>query len=184
MINATLTKIEQGITEKVTPENREAFQKAIIAGGKIMFDPKTHAHMEIVKNPAARKEPVKTVALGVSGLMWVMFMQSKRTMPIEVLIMAGTVLMTKAIDFVERGIGIPFDNDMIAQCTKILAESLFNKLGITPEQLNEAIQAGKQEMSNDWRSKNGGAMRFHHVAQTELTPERFQAFQALPGHFQ
>jgi hypothetical protein len=67
-------------------------------------------------------------------------------MKTEVLIMAGTILLTKAIDFAERGYGIQFDNAMIAQSTKILAEALFNKLGISPEQLSEAIQKGKGEI--------------------------------------
>jgi len=145
-MNETLTRIKQQIAEKVSPQNKEAFEKAVIAGEKIMFeDENTHSHLEIVKNPAGvRQNPPQAVARGTAGLMWILFMQSKQTMRYEVLIMAGVVMLCEAIDFAERGLGIPFDNKMIAQATKILAESLFNKLGVTPEMLQEAIQKGQQ----------------------------------------
>lgn len=152
MINEALTKIEQGIESKVLPKNKEAFLKAVIAGEKIMFDPKTHQNMELVKNPESRKDPVGTVAKGIAGLMWVMFMQSKQTMSYDTLIMSGIVLMTKAIDFAERGIGIAFTPQMIADTTKKMAELLMNKLGISPEQLNEAIQKGADEIQQQHQS--------------------------------
>ena len=149
MTNQTLQRIEKEIEAKVPPDKRDGFLRTVIAGEKIMFDEKTHANMELVKNPEARKDPVRTIAQGIAGLMWLMFMQSKQKMPYEVMIFAGTVLMCKAIDFAERGLKIPFDNDMIAQTTKLLAEQLFTKLGITPEQLQEAINKGAQEIQDN-----------------------------------
>jgi hypothetical protein len=145
-MNPTLQKIRESISEKVSPQNKEAFEKAVIAGNKIMFeDENTHSHLQIVQNPAGvRQNPPQAVAQGVSGLMWVLYMQSKQTMQYEVLIMAGVVMLCEAIDFAERGLGIPFDSKMIATATKILAESLFNRLNISPEMLQEAIQKGQQ----------------------------------------
>lgn len=147
-MNPILVKVEQGISEKVTSENRDAYDKAIIAGMKILFNEKSHPHMELIKNPESRKDPVNTISSGVAGLMWIMYMQSKKTMPIEVLIMTGVILMTKAMDFAERGLGIQITNEIVAATTKKLAENLFVKLGITPEQLNEAIMKGKQEIDD------------------------------------
>lgn len=145
-MNPILEQIEQQITAKVKPENKNAFDRTVLAGEKIMFDPKTHAHMEMVKNPEAMKDPVTTISNGVAGLMWIMYMQSHQKMPLEVLILAGTVLMTKAFDFAERGLSVPIDNAMIAATTKKLAENLFTKLGISPEQLAQQISKGKAEI--------------------------------------
>lgn len=149
-MNEILTRIKQEIAAKVSPQNKEAFEKAVIAGNKIMFENQdSHSHLEIVKNPeGVRQNPPQAVAQGVSGLMWVLYMQSKQTMPYEVLIMAGVVMLCEAIDFAERGLGIPFDNKAIAQATKILAESLFNKMGVTPEMLQEAIRKGQSAVQN------------------------------------
>lgn len=145
-MNPILEKIEQGITEKVTPENKSAYMRTIIAGEKIMFDEKTHANMELVKNPNSRTDPVTTISSGIAGLMWMMYMQSQKKMPAEVLILAGVTLMTKAFDFAERGLGIMIDNKMIADATKKLAENLFVKLGINPDQLTQQIMKGKAEI--------------------------------------
>jgi hypothetical protein len=148
-MNPQLKQIEAELDAKVkqhAPEQYASFKKTVVAGDKIMFDPKTHQHMELVKNPNSRKNPVNTVANGVSGLMWVMYMQSRKTMRPEVLIMAGTVLLMHAIDFAERGLKIQFTPEMIGQATKTLAYILFKKLGISEDQLAEAIQKGASEI--------------------------------------
>jgi hypothetical protein len=144
-----LKKIEAEITAKVqehAPQNFAAFKKAVLAGDKIMFDPKTHQNMELVKNPATRSDPVNTIAKGVSGLMWLMYQQSRQTMDLQVMITAGIVLMTHAIDFAERGLGIQFDGKMIGDATQTLAYLIMKRLGISPEQLGEAIQKGAGEI--------------------------------------
>ena len=153
-MNQILEKIEQGITEKVTPGNKSTYLRTVIAGEKIMFDEKTHANMELVKNPNARADPVTTISSGIAGLMWAMYMQSQKKMPIEVLVLAGVTLMTKAFDFAERGLEIPIDNAMIAATTKKLAENLFTKLGISPDQLAQQIAKGKAEIEANQSGDN------------------------------
>ena len=158
-MNPQLKQIEDEISRKVkefAPENYTAFQKAVIAGDKIMFDPKTHQHMELVRNPESRKTPVETVAKGVTGLMWVMYRQSRQTMDLQVMIAAGTVLLMHAIDFAERGMRIQFDAQMIGDAAKTLAYLLMKKLGISPEQLNEAIQKGADEIQQHQAGGKGG----------------------------
>jgi hypothetical protein len=119
-----------------------------------MFDEKTHANMELIRNPESRKNPTETIATGIAGLMWLMFQQSKQTMPIPILIMAGTTLMAEAIDFAERGMHIQFDNDMIAETTQLTSEHLFTKLGISQEQLKEAVQKGHDEINQNQAMKS------------------------------
>ncbi len=157
-MNQILTNIESGILAHVSPENKQMLDKAVLAGQKIMFDPQTHANMELVKNPESRKTPVQTLSKGVAGLMWLMYMQSHKSMPPEVVVMAGTILMCKAIDFAERGLGIQFNNDMIAEAMKLLTEQLFTKMGVSPEQLQDAIQKGHNDIQSyhqDQQSKQG-----------------------------
>lgn len=144
-MNPVLTSIEEEIKQrliKFAPELQPAYEKVVLAGDKIMFDPKTHQHMELVKNPESRKNPVKTVSAGVTGLMWIMFQQSKQKMDYRVLVMAGTAILMHAIDFAERGMGITFTNDMIAQASQAMSYNLFKKLGITPDQIEQAVSEG------------------------------------------
>lgn len=155
-MNPILEQIVQGIEAKVSPENKDAFERAVLAGKKILFDKNTHSHMELIKNPQSRKDPVTTISTGVTGLAWTMYRQSKSSMPPEVLIMSAVVIMCEALDFAERGLGIQLDNDMVAATSKKLAANLFTKLGIQPDQLQEAINKGKGEI-DDHHAKQSAA---------------------------
>jgi hypothetical protein len=160
-MNPLLTKIQQDLRAKVellakkNPRILTEYDKAIEAGKIMLFDKKTHAHMEMVKNPDALNDPVKTISTGIAGLTWLMYQQSKKTMKPEVMIMSATALMCEAFDFAERGKGLQLTPAMIAQTTRLLAEKLFAKLGITPEQLQQAIATGHDEIQASQQGKQG-----------------------------
>lgn len=141
-MNPVLQKIIDDITAKVQPKDQEMYQRTVSAGLHIMFDPSTHQNMQLVQNPETRKHPEQTIAQGVSGLMYMMYIQSKKTLTIEVMSLAGAALMAHAIDFAERSLGLKFSNDMIALTTKLLVEQLFQRLGVGKEQLQQAINEG------------------------------------------
>lgn len=151
-MNKILTDIQQGLREKITllakndPNMVKEYDNAVNAGKLMMFDPKTHAHMEMVKNPDSLNKPVETISTGIAGLTWLMYQQSKKTMKPEVMIMSATALMCEAFDFAERGMGLQITPAMVAQTTRELAEKLFAKLGISPEQLRQAIETGHAEI--------------------------------------
>lgn len=155
-MNPILTNIISGIEQHVSKPNLPAYHNVVLAGKKILFDPTTHANMELVKNPASRKDPVNTISQGVAGLMYLMYLQSKQKMPIEVLIMAAITMMCEVYDFAETGLGVQVTPDGVANTTQQLAELLFRKLGITPEQLNHAIAVGHQEIQ-DHQAKQAAA---------------------------
>lgn len=148
-MNPQPQQIEQEIDAKIqqhAPELYEAFKNAVRAGDKIMFDPKTHQNLEMIKNPETRKDPVNTIAKGITGLMWLMYQQSRQQMDLQVMIASGIVLLMHAIDFAERGLKITFDAKMIGDATQTLAYLLMKRLGISPEQLGEAIKTGAGEI--------------------------------------
>lgn len=148
MTNEMLIQIQKNIESKVSPENKQRYDKTVLAAETLMFDPKTHQNMELVKNPASQQNLVETVSKGVSGLMWLLYQQSKRSLPAEVLIYAGTTTICKVLDFAERGLRLPVTPDIIAQTTKRTTDKLFEQMGITPEQLKAAITQGKQEIED------------------------------------
>lgn len=154
-MNPTLIAIKQKMSDSIDkiieqgqmpPKAKQFYTNTVTAGLKIMFDPSTHANMELIKNPDSRKHPVETISQGIAGLMWLMYKQSKNTMPIAIMIIAGTSVMADAIDFAERGLGIKFDNSMIARTTQLLSENLFTKMGVSREMLKGAVEKGRQEV--------------------------------------
>lgn len=156
MMNPILEKIIAGIEEHVKPESKKAYDNTVLAGKKILFDPKTHSHMQLIANPESRKDPVGTISSGIAGLMWIMYRESNSTMKPDVMIMAGITLMCDVMDFAERGLGIQIDNQMVSATTKALTDQMSIKLKITPEQAHEAIMKGRSEIMA-YKSKNGGS---------------------------
>jgi hypothetical protein len=147
-MNPILSKIEWTINNSVSEENKDAYNKAVSAGKTILFNEKTHAHMQMVKNPESLNDPVNTIANGMAGLIKLMWEQSRKTIDPEVLILAGFTLMCEVFDFAERGMGLKIDGQMVADTTKLLGEKMFTKLGISKEQLQQAIVIGKQEIDD------------------------------------
>lgn len=146
--NPMLTKIETDITAKVPKDKLELFYRTIIAAETMLFNPKTHANMELIKNPESRTKPVETISNGVAGLLNLLYVQSRRTLPMEVIVYGGIVVCCVVWDFAERGLNIPITPQVISQTTKLMCEKLFNKMGISPEQLREAIISGKREIND------------------------------------
>ena len=148
MTNQMLIDIQRNIESKVSPENKQRYNKTVLAAETLMFDPKTHQNMELVKNPDSQQNLVETVSKGVSGLMWLLYQQSKKSLPAEVLVFAGTTTICKVLDFAERGLKLPVTPEIISQTTKRTTDKLFEQMGITPEQLKAAIAQGKQEIED------------------------------------
>lgn len=146
--NPMLIAIEKNITDKVTKENKKTFDRTVLAAETLMFSPDTHANMELVRNPQSRNDPVTTISKGVSGLMWLLYVQSKRSIPMESLIYAGTIAICKALDFAERGLKIQITPEIIGATVQKTSERLFEKMGVTPEQLREAIVNGRKEIES------------------------------------
>jgi hypothetical protein len=148
MTNQMLIDITNNIESKVSPENKKKYRNAVTAADTMLFDPKTHANMQLVKNPASRITPVKTISTGVAGLMWILYQQSKRSMSAEVLIFSATTVICHVLDFAERGLKMEITPEIIAQTVQQASEKLFEKMGITAEQLREAINQGKKEIDD------------------------------------
>lgn len=145
-MNPLLAKIQEDIEAKISEEQKEDFLNAVKAGKHILFDPSTHQNMELIKNPASRKDPVNTIANGVAGLGYVMYMQSKKQISPDVLIPALIVLMCEVMDFGEQSFGLQVDNQLVAATTKELIAQIYTKLGVKPEDLQQAVEKGRQEI--------------------------------------
>lgn len=144
---------DEGLAEELDA----SLERVVLAGNTIMFDPKTHANMELVRNPEAKKDPAGTISRGIAGLAWLMYVQSKKTIDPQVLVMAGLLLMCDALDFAERGLGVKVDENVLANTTQHYNEVLFAKLGITQAQLKQYISQGKISDPSEGLLSKGGA---------------------------
>lgn len=146
--NKMLIQIENDIIAKVPKDKLEIFYRTLIAAETLLFDEKSHQNMELIKNPMSRNRPVETIATGVAGLMWLLYQQSKKTLPVEAIIYGGIVSACVVWDFAERGLNMAITPELVSETTQLMCEKVFEHMGITPEQLKEAIVSGKKEIDD------------------------------------
>jgi hypothetical protein len=147
-INPMLVQIENEITAKVSKEHKTEFNRTITAAETLLFDPKSHQNMMLIKDPKSRENPVETISEGVSGLMWLLYIQSKRKLSVESMIYGGIVVITKVLDFADRGLKMQITNDVVARTVQRACEKLFERMGITPEQLMKEVRTGRSQIED------------------------------------
>jgi hypothetical protein len=134
------------------PELQEAYERVVIAGMKVMFSKESHRAMlaEIQRGgPVAER-----LGKGISGLVLMLFQESNKTMPPEVIIPAGMELLMRAVDFLKDSGLEKVNNKDVGDAMEIMITTILKTFGIGPEQMqqmlnqasNETIPAAPQQM--------------------------------------
>lgn len=147
------TEIREGLRENVPPQMREAYDKLVAAGMKIMFDKSTHKFMK--QQMAAEGDMPTKLADGISSLMVMMLKNSKGAFPQQLIIPAGIELMLHAADFAAQGGGERITADDMGAAIQQFVFKLFEAAGVKSDaligsvghiqKLQEQGQAGPQQ---------------------------------------
>jgi len=91
---------QRHLNAKLTPAKQQAMERIIIAGMKVMFDKQTHKLM--LTELDGPGDMVTKLAEATTKLMILLFKHSNGTMPPDLIIPAGGVLMAKACEFLNQ----------------------------------------------------------------------------------
>jgi len=142
-MDPSLQKYEAGIEENVKPEDKEAYDRIVTAGLKVITSDEFHQNM--VESLSAEGPLADKVANGVARLISLLHVSAKGTMPVGPTIAAAYTLMVKAMDFAERALGEEITDDIIADTALKTISVVGPLLGITKEKLQAAMQEGQPE---------------------------------------
>ena len=140
-MDPSLQKYEAGIEENVKPEDKEAYDRIVTAGLKVITSDEFHQNM--VESLSAEGPLADKVANGVARLISLLHVSAKGTMPVGPTIAAAYTLMVKAMDFAERALGEEITDDIIADTALKTISVVGPLLGITKEKL-QAAMGGQQ----------------------------------------
>lgn len=146
MQNPMIVKAEAAIDSKVPPKDKEAYDKIVLAGMKVLFSKETHA--QLFNGLKESQDMMKSAVDGIIGILGVLFKESRNTMPVGPMILAGQSLLMEALDFMEQGGMIEMTPEALAQATQSYIETLLPMLGMTPEKM-KGILAQTQGVMND-----------------------------------
>lgn len=138
--NQLLMNVEQAAASKVPPDQKDRFDKIVIAGMKVMYSPETSDMMQSQLKNAG--DPAENAGEGAAKLFGILMHESKGTMPMQAAIPAMQVLLCEGLDFMEQAGLIQITNDIIAEATKAMMGYILQMVGVKKEQMDKYMQAG------------------------------------------
>ena len=133
MKNKTLGAIEAHVEKGIPPQVKPAYDRIVVAGLKIMFDPKSNGK---IFAGATQGDIPKRLALITASVINMISMESKRTMPVDAGQAAAITLYLNALDFIAAAGALKIDQASVqgglVALKAILAQQL--KVGATQGQ--------------------------------------------------
>ena len=137
--SAVIQQMRDQWMEKVPDARKNAVEKLVMAGQKVMFDPKTHdGIMQQFDGIEAESETHK-IAVGVAGLLLRLSEKAKGPLPVPALVPTAAILALDALEFLgEAGkIEVTVENakQVVLDTNAVMAQKL--DVG-TPEKMAQA----------------------------------------------
>lgn len=133
----------QKIRAKIqVPSNlQQAYQRVVVAGGKFLFDPRTHELA--LKSLKEGDGPIgDRLGNGLAGLMSMLFQQSNKTIPPQIILPAAVDLLGQAAEFIQEAGVEPITAKDLARATVVMISSLTKMFGGDPSKFEQMAGGG------------------------------------------
>lgn len=137
-----LQATEQKVQQSLKPQFQQALKSVIHAGLAIMYAPSLQATMmHHLKNVS---DPAKEAGTGAARLIGELQKQAKGKIPMPVLMPAAITFVCEYFDLLAKVGKAKVTPDMLAQASKIAAQTMLNASGIKQSDIQQVIaQRGK-----------------------------------------
>jgi hypothetical protein len=113
----------------------------VMAGLKIMFSEQTHQLMlKTLDGPGPIEQKL---GLGVAGLIALLFQQSQHSIPPQLFVPAGILLMAHAVQWLDKA-GQPVTPEQFGAATQIMVHAILQQAKVDPAELQAKAQAMRQ----------------------------------------
>lgn len=146
MQNKMIIQAEASVDAKVPPAQKVNYQKIVLAGKKVMFSKDLNA--KLVAGMQDVPDPVQTLVDGVIGVLGLLFKESRNTMPVGPMILAGQSLLMEAMDFLEQAGMLEVTPDLISQVTKTYIETFLPKIGMDSNKMAGVLDKAQGVMND------------------------------------
>ena len=120
---------------------KQQLDKIVLAGVKMMFSEKTH---KLMLDELDKPGPIEQkLAQGIAGLVAMLFQQSQRSIPPQLLIPAGVLLLAHAVQFLKKS-GEDVTPEQFGAAMKMVIEIILRQAKVDPEKLRAHIDGGGQ----------------------------------------
>jgi hypothetical protein len=140
--NPMLAQAEQAIQSKISPALQGAFQKVVHAGLTIMYAPQSKALLQ--KRVAASVDPAKEAGDGATRLISNLYQQSRKTMPLSLVVPAAMIFAFEYLDLVAKAGKAQITPGIIGRATTAVGDGILPLMGVSKEKLAQMVKASSQ----------------------------------------
>ena len=153
--NAMLKQAEQGIENKVPAQSKSAFTRVVTAGLTILYSPQMEQMR--AQRMAQVQDPAKDAGQGAARMLSNLYEQSKKTMPVEVMVPAAMIFAFEFLDLLAQAGKAQITPDLIDKTTQAVGDAVLPMFGVTPDKLQQMIaQAQPKKPSGIIAGAQGG----------------------------
>ena len=138
--SAELKKMRESMPEKM----RNAFDRVVLAGQKILYGKETQDMIDEFLNQNAPLE--EKLGAGVANIVVMIDNKANGAIPKEILVPAGTVLLFDAADFLTQS-GEKISTTVIGKAYEIMFYGIFAAYGAEPQQVDAAFGDMEQKLN-------------------------------------
>lgn len=114
-----LVQVKRDVEAQVPKELKDAYDRVIVAGLKLMYSDQTHRYLdEYLAQTKDSKNPAQMIAHGLMKLLQILFKESQGKLSVEAAFPAITVLMCYALEDLEQRYQIDVTPKLIADTTR------------------------------------------------------------------
>lgn len=135
--NPLLQEAEAKIEAGLTPENKQNYDRIVIAGMHAALDRGPDGILASLK---LSKDPIADAAKGAVSLVLILRKQAHGIMPLKAMVPAAMTLMLKALDFADRSKIAQVGQPELVRATHIFTDTIFAAFKITKQGLANAAR--------------------------------------------
>lgn len=137
-VDSIIAKIE------MPPNLKGIYDKAILSGLRIMFDKGSH---QMLLDQLDKEGPLaQKLSEGIITLCYMLWDQSNKTLPPQIMVPITTVLTLKAFDFLQKSGEPEATKEMLGEAMHLAVTGVMERFGVSEAQLEElAAKGGAQQ---------------------------------------
>lgn len=127
-LTITADAVAEEVKKNVEPDMWDDVKQAVNAGMKLLFDKKSHDTLFDSIRPEDEVPLEDELGAGATNLMMMMVNESQGTMPGEIVIPVGTILLAKVCEFINETKMAPVTDETFSEAWEIFQVNIQDKL--------------------------------------------------------
>ena len=131
-VQAILAKVD------IHPRFKAIYDKAVLSGMRVMFDKRSH---QMVTKYLDETDGVlsKKIADGVIAVFYMLWQQSNKTLPPQIVVPVVFTLTLRAFEFLQKSEEPEATKETLGEMIELAVGGVMQKFGGTPDQLEEVL---------------------------------------------